>query len=196
MGNGTFDISSILNIFGGSTETINATNVKKVYTPTTKFSVTVMKGNDTVKSGTVVFTVDNKVLTGDIENGVATVSIPSLKPGTHYIISEYGDVLVKNKITVTKATPKLTAKAKAFKVKTKVKKYTITVKSNKNKVLKGVKVTIKVKGKTYSAKTNKYGKATFKITKLTKKGKFTATVKTKATTCYKAVKKTVKITVK
>ena len=39
------------------------------------------------------------------------------------------------------------------------------------------KVTLKVKGVTYKAYTNSYGKAKFKINKLTKKGKFTAKIK-------------------
>ena len=197
-GNGTFDFSSIMNIFGGgSKETIEAEDLTKIYTTNTKYSATVKKGNETLTSGTVIFTVDNKEVNGHIgSNGVATVSLKDLKPGTHYVIVEYGDVLVKKVITVKKATPKLTAKNKAFKVKAKVKKYAVTLKTNEGKALKNTKVTIKVKGKTYSAKTNSKGKATFKITKLTKKGKFKATVKSKATACYKSVSKKVTITVK
>ena len=63
------------------------------------------------------------------------------------------------KVTVKKATPKMTAKKKTFKAKVKVKKYKITLKNNINKAIKGVKVTIKVKNKTYKAKTNKKGVA-------------------------------------
>ena len=198
-GNGTFDFSSIMNIFGGKTtdqETIIASDLTKVYTPSTTFSVTVMKGNQTLTTGTVIFTIDNKEYTARIgSNGVASITL-NLNGGTHYVISEYGGVLVKNVITVKKATPKLTAKAKTFKVKTKVKKYTVTLKTNEGKALKNTKVTIKVKGKTYSAKTNSKGKATFKITKLTKKGKSKAIVKSAKTDCYNSVSKTVKITVK
>jgi len=197
--NGTFDFSSILDIFGGKNdqETITASDLTKIYTASTKFSVTVMKGNQTLNTGTVIFTIDNKELIGHIgSGGVATVTIPNLKAGTHFIISEYGGVMVKNIITVKKATPKLTAKAKTFKAKVKTKKYSVTLKTNENKALKNTKVTIKVKGKTYSAKTNSKGKATFKITKLTKKGKFTATVKSANTDCFKSVSKKVQIKVK
>jgi len=94
------------------------------------------------------------------------------------------------KVTVKKATPKLTAKAKTFKKSVKTKKYTVTLKTNQNKVMKNVKLTIKVNKKTYSAKTNKKGQATFKITKLTKKGKYTAVVKFAGNKYYNA--KTVK----
>ena len=102
----------------------------------------------------------------------------------------------KKTITIKKATAKLTAKNKAFKAKVKTKKYTITLKSDSGKALKNAKVTLKVKGKTYKATTNAKGKATFKITKLTKKGKYSATVKFASDGCYKAVSKSVKITVK
>ena len=62
--------------------------------------------------------------------------------------------------------------------------------------LKKVKLSLKVKGKTYYATTNKYGKATFKITKLTKKRKYTATLKFKGSKYYKAKTVKPKITIK
>ena len=100
------------------------------------------------------------------------------------------------KITVKRTTPKLTAKKKTFRAKNKVKKYTVTLKTNTNKVMKNVKVTMKVKGKIYKAKTNTKGQATFKITKLTKKGKFTAVVKYTGSKYYNAKTAKPKITVK
>ena len=62
--------------------------------------------------------------------------------------------------------------------------------------MKNAKVTLRVNGKTYTAKTNSKGVATFKINKLSKKGTYKATVKFAGSTYYKAVSKTVKITVK
>ena len=185
-------------MFGGKTvvDTINATDVSKVYTTNTKYSVNVLHGNETLTSGAVTFTIDNKEYVGSWKDGSAYVNLKNLKPGDHFIITEYGQTLVKNKITVKKATPKLTVKNKAFKVKTKTKKYTVTLKTNENKVLKNTKVAIKVNGKTYSAKTNSKGKATFKITKLNKVGKFSATVKSTATACFKSVSKKITINVK
>ena len=198
-GNGTsFDFSKIMDLMGGTPkESINATDISKVYTTNTKYKVTVMKGNETLTTGTVVFTVDNKEYTGHIgSDGVASVVLKNLKPGNHFIISEYGDVLVKNIISVKKANPKLYAKNKSFKVKAKYKKYAVALKTNEKKVLKNTKVIIKVNGKTYSAKTNAKGIAVFKLTKLTKVGKFSATVKSAATACYKSVSKKVTIVVK
>ena len=119
----------------------------------------------------------------------------NLPEGTYNaILSVWG---VKKNITISvKITTKLTAKAKTFKLKTKTKKYTITLKDNKNKAMKNKKVTLKVKGKTYTAKTNSKGKATFKLTKLTKKGKYTAVIKYAGDKHYQKVTKKVKITVK
>ena len=97
------------------------------------------------------------------------------------------------KVVVKKANPKMTAKSKTFKRTTKTKKYTIALKTNLNKALKSVKVTLKVKGKKYIAKTNKKGKATFKITKLTKKGNYKATIVYKGNSLYNKVAKKVKI---
>ena len=93
-----------------------------------------------------------------------------------------------------KATTKITAKNKTFKAKTKVKKYTITLKAGK-KPIKKVQVILKIKGKTYKAKTNAKGKATFKI-KLTKKGKFKSVITFKGNKNYKTATKKVKIKIK
>ena len=59
-----------------------------------------------------------------------------------------------------------------------------------------MKVTIKVGKKTYTAKTNKKGKATFNLKKLTKKGKYNAVIKFKGNKYYKATTKKVKIVLK
>jgi predicted outer membrane repeat protein len=100
------------------------------------------------------------------------------------------------KVTVKKATPKLTAKNKKFKRSVKVKKYAVTLKDNTGKAMKKVQLTIKVGKKTFKAKTNNKGKATFKIKKLTKKGKYKATVTYKGDKYYNKITKKVKITVK
>ncbi|MEE0943459.1 MAG: Ig-like domain repeat protein [Methanobrevibacter sp.] len=105
----------------------------------------------------------------------------------------YKKSTVTAKITVKKATPKLTSKAKAFKKSVKTKKYTVTLKTNQNKVMKKTKVTLKVNGKTYYATTNAKGQATFKITKLTKKGKFNAVVTYKGNAYYNKLSKKVQI---
>ena len=91
---------------------------------------------------------------------------------------------------VTKTATKIIAKKKTFKVKVKVKKYTVTLKTSKNKLIKNAKLTLKVNKKTITAKTNKKGIATFKIKNLKKKGTYKITVKYAGNSSYKA--KTVK----
>ena len=96
------------------------------------------------------------------------------------------------KVVVLKAKPKITAKSKTFKVKAKAKKVTATLKDNRGRAMKNVKLTLKVKGKKYTAKTNKKGVATFKV-KLAKKGTYSTKIAFKANSNYKAVSKTIKI---
>ena len=55
---------------------------------------------------------------------------------------------------------------------------------------------MKVNGKTYTANTNSKGVATFKLTKLTKKGKFNAVISYAGDKYYNKATKKVKITVK
>ena len=150
----------------------------------------------TVKVGTI-----SKTLTTNAK-GQVSLNVATLVPKTYTATVKFaGDdsyiaSSVSPKVVVSKAKPQIVAKAKTFKVKTKTKKYTVTLKNNKGKVLKKVKLTLKVGKKTYKATTNSKGKATFKITKLTKKGKYTGTVKFAGNKYYKALSKKVKITVK
>ena len=99
-------------------------------------------------------------------------------------------------VIVKKAKTIINANKKTFKKSKKVKKYTVTLKDNLKKPMKNAKLTLKVKGKTYRAKTNSNGKAVFKIKKLTKKGKYKATVTFKGNTYYKNAVRKVKIIVK
>ena len=161
-----------------------------------------------VTAGTkVIYTLNGKKIgTSTIKNGSASIKLTAkilktAKAGKKKMVikigsSNYDPTNKTVKITINKEQTKITAKAKTFKRTVKTKKYTMTLKNSKNKAMKKAKVYLKVKGKTYAAKTNSKGKATFKITKLTKIGKYTATIKFKGSSCYKLVSKSVKITVK
>ena len=144
-------------------------------------------------------------------NGVATFAFKYDAAGSYYVTFSFlGDVDYKAstgsaKITVNakpvppapvvKKATKITAKKKTFKVKTKTKKYTITLKAG-SAAVKKVTVTLKVKGKIYKATTSTKGKATFKIKNLKKKGTYKATIKFAGDKNYKATSKKVSIKVK
>lgn len=197
--NGTgFDISGIMNMFGGNKLSANATDITEVYSGPVTFKATILESDKPVESGKdVIFTIDNKDYIARTDaNGTASLKI-NLAAGEHYIFTQYNnDALAKNIITIKKAASKITAKAKSYKANAKTKKYVITLKSSKGKVIKKAKVTLKVNGKTYTAKTTSKGKATFKITKFTKKGKFTAKIKFAGNNYYKASSASKKITIK
>ncbi len=169
-----------------------------------QYLVAVLKDNNGKAIGGERVSIDLdgvKYLTTDA-NGQVKLPTVGLKPKTYNVAITFdgSDRYLKStknvNVIVKKATPKLTASKKTFKRKVKVKKYTITLKNNVNKAMAKVKVTIKVKGKTFTAKTNSAGKATFKIKKLTKKGKYSATVTFKGDSCYNKVTKKVRIVIK
>ena len=80
---------------------------------------------------------------------------------------------------------------KTFKAKSKVKKYTVTLKAGETPVRK-VQVSLKIGKKLYKTSTNKKGKATFKI-KLKKRGKYMATVRFDGKDNYEKTKRKVAI---
>lgn len=134
--------------------------------------------------------------------GQIKLSIASLVPKTYQADIDYlGDyrykpISFKINLVVKKAKAYLFASKKKFNAKTAVKKYRVTLKNNKNAAMKKAKVSLKVKGKTYTAKTNKKGQAIFKLKKLNKKGSYKAVITYKGSSCYNKVVKTVKIRVK
>ena len=136
------------------------------------------------------------------KNGQVKLAVGSLVPKSYTAAITfagngiYAKATKSVKVTVKKASPKLIAKKKTFKLKVKVKKYFISLKTNKNKGMKGIKLTLRVKGKKFKAKTNKKGVAIFKITNLKKRGKHTAVIKYAGNKYYKKVNKKIRITVK
>ena len=136
------------------------------------------------------------------KNGQVKINAATLIPKTYTAKITYtGDTNYKRstasvKVTVKKAAQKIIASAKTYKLNIKTKQYTITLKNNKNQVIKSAKVTLKVNGKTFTTKTNAKGKATFKITNLKTAKKYTATISSPANNYYNKAIKKVKITVK
>ena len=186
----SFAISSIPNFIAGSSITISVSESHGL-------------------TGTVVVTIGRESYSIDIKNGRGSKIVkPNPAAGKYVATLTFNKAgkfnsssATSNQFTVTapkpvKTTPKLTAAKKTFKRKVNVKKYSVTLKTNKGKAIKSVKITLKVKGKTYSAKTNKKGVALFKIKNLKKKGKYKATVTFNGDKYYNKVTKKVKITVK
>ena len=182
--------------------TLSAASITMTYTYSGALVATLKDANGNAVSGaTITFNFGNAVynITTDGEgNAVRTIG---LAPKVYTVNIAYAgnDTYLGSsataKVTVYKATPVFTAKAQKFKASTKTKKYTVTLKSN-GKVVKNAPLTLKIGGKTFKATTNSKGQATFKMTKLTKKGTFNAKVKFVANSFYKSVTKTVKITIK
>lgn len=200
-GNVSFEVRTDL---GNIPTTITASDVTTVYGANKNLVATLKDVDGKPISGVDVYIDIMGVkypITTD-KSGRAIQSLVNLPPGKHNVVfslegnDKYMDSSKTVKVNVNKATPKLTAKAKTFKKSDKTKKYTITLKTNQNKVMKNAKVTLNVNKKTYTAKTNSKGVATFKLTKLTKKGKYTATVKYGGNSYYNAKTVKPKITVK
>ena len=193
--------------------TLTAKNISYKSTATKKLSVTVktavydiytlsVKSYKVMKNKKVTFTVNGKTYTATTNSkGVATVKINLNKKGTYtYKVkfagnSTYAAVTKSAKLTIKPVATSLTTKKYTYKKKTKTKKLKATLKDSSGKILKSKKVTFKVNGKTYSAKTNSKGIVTVKI-KLTKKGTFKYTVKFAGDNMYKATSKTNKVVIK
>ncbi len=215
LGAGTYTINAInpktgeqstskLKIIGGVTATkLTATEVSTTYNGGKELTVTLKDVLGNPVNGAIILVNINgnlKILTTNA-NGQAKLSTNGIAPKTYTVTStfngndKFAKSSVSSKVIVTKAKTKITAAKKTFKSTVKTKKYTVTLKTGK-KVIKKAKLILKIKGKKYKATTNKRGKATFKITKLTKKGKFTAKITFKTTKYYKASSKKVKIIIK
>ena len=123
---------------------------------------------------------------------------------TDYVLDEPGGIrnlnltnnVIPSKVVIKKSSVNVFAKNKVFNKKLKTKFYSVVLKCNAGKVLKNTGVTLKIKGKLFKAKTNKKGKATFKITKLNKKGKYNAKISFKGSKYYNSAVKYVKIIIK
>ena len=208
-GNGLIFISSVQFQVYKQDAKISAKNKAYVINYGGKYSVVLRDAKGKVLAGKKVsFKLNGKNIGSAKTNakGVATISLTAKilkaqKAGTKKLVisfadSNYNTVSKTVKITINKEKTKIAAKGKVFKKANKAKKYAIILKNSKNKAIKKVLVTLKVKGKLYKAKTNSKGKATFSLKKLTKTGKFTAAIRFKGNTLYKPTLKKVKITVK
>ena len=176
---------------------------------TTSFRLTDSNG-DPIVNATVKFAYKTVIFnrTTD-ENGIVSIGISTqfaqqaLCAMSYLGDEKYNATFVAFSFNIQSKPITISASAKTFKKSTKTKKYTVTLKTQKcnsrdGKVYlsSGKKVTLKINGKTYTAKTNSKGQATFKITKLTKRAKYVAVIKFAGDKTYSSASKKVKITVK
>lgn len=149
-GEGNFSVNILVD-----EKIINNKNIQMFYTDNSKYAVRIL-GTDgkPVGYGKVVkFTINGKTYSAKTDKkGYASLTI-KLLPKTYTIIAKYNKAQVKNTIVVKKV---LSAKSVSVKKAKKIK-YSATVKGKK--AFANKKVTFKVKGKTYTAKTNKKGVA-------------------------------------
>ena len=189
--NGTLIVSSVVSNIVTKNVTTTYGNPAKLVATVTDQSGKAMEGKF------VTFSINGETYTKATNaEGFASLRIKTLKPGTYKAIVSCEGITAKAEVVVKKQPTKLTAKKKTYKENKKIKKYSVVLKTKNGKAIKKAKVTLKIKGKTYKAKTNSKGKATFKIKKKLKKGTYKATVKFAGTKIYKATSKKVKIKVK
>ena len=141
-------------------------------------------------------------------NGYANVQINLKNSGLYTFVvvfmddEEYDASMKVFKVTINKKPTSISASAKTFKASAKTKKYTVTLKTipgssadGKTYLASGKKVSLKINGKTYTAKTNAKGQATFSL-KITKRGIFNAVVSYAGDNTYNPSSSKVKITIK
>ncbi len=147
--------------------TITASSITKVYTDARKFTATFYKSTGKVLANkNIKFKINGKTYTVKTNsNGVASLSLSTLKKGTYKIISYNTDGLTKtNKVKVVRSTSsELITSAYTF-LKSDTKTIKVTL-HNGLGYAPGAGKTVKftINGKTYSAKTNSNGVASLKL---------------------------------
>ena len=183
-----------------STE-ITAPGILTVYNINKYLTITLKDNkNNTIAGANITVNINGEKTYTTNQNGQVKINTKTLTPKIYKVEISYAGNETHNGTQATsnilsiKAKPILTAKNKVFKSTTKIKKYSVSLKNNLKAPMKKVKVSLTIGKKTYNAKTNSKGIATFKLTKLTKTSK--ATVKYLGNKNYYAASKKVKLTVK
>ena len=115
-----------------------------------------------------------------------------VKKGTYTIAArflgddKYDASFKSYKVKVNPVKPKLKAANKKYKLSAKKKTLTAKLLSPKGKAVKGKKISFRINGKTYTAKTNSKGIATVKV-KLNKRKTYKFTAKFAGDKTFKAI---------
>ena len=161
------EITQTLNIL----PRITGNNMKMYFNSAKTYKVRVYGDNGKiVGAGEIVkFKIGKKTYNVKTDkNGYASLKIKR-NPGTYIIYATYKGYKVHNKIIIK---PILTAK-NITKKKGKKVKFTAKLVNTNGKGLKGKKIIFRIKGKKYTAKTNKYGVARITIKLKLKVGRYT-----------------------
>ena len=215
-GNHTLEFSSVINGTKSNGTTEFTVNLPKVNSTITAKDISIVAGKSgqyftaTLKdaSGNVLankevqIIVDKKYTVTTDQNGNAKVQLNIAKANTYtcsicYLGDDsYNAAFEMVKVTVKKQTTKLNPAKKSYTFKAKAKKKVkVTLKNANGKAIKGKQITLKIKNKTFKAKTNAKGTATITV-KFTKKGKYTVTTKFAGDNTYNSVSKKIKIRIK
>ena len=155
-------------------------DINVLYSASKSYSVRLTKDGKVLAGEQVTITFNGKTYKVKTDSkGYATLKLNTkVKVNTYTITAECKGVKVSNTVKVKNIIKIKNIKTKKSK---KVIKIKATLKKVNGKYLKGKKLKLKVKGMTFKAKTNKKGKAVFKlkrkaIKKLSKTKKYTYTV--------------------
>lgn len=135
------------------------------------------------------------------KKGVASLQINIAKAGTYKVKISFAGAFRLDKssktvkVYVKKQSLTLKAANRKYKSWNRNKYLTATLKNKKGKSIKNKKLTFKVNGKKYSAKTNSKGIAKVKV-KLSKRKTYKFTVKFAGSNAYKAISKKAKVIIK
>ena len=171
-------------------------NLNKIITVTL-----IDENGNAIANANVKISVNGQTFTAKTNyKGIATLKV-SLNAVKTYDISARFEGNIYNfasnangKITITKGSTSLTSSGKTYAVTVTSKSITLTLKDGSGKVIANRKVTATVNGKTYSAKTNSKGVATFKLTLKTVKT-YTVSLKFAGDSYYTASTKSIKVKV-
>ncbi|WP_298524440.1 Ig-like domain-containing protein [uncultured Methanobrevibacter sp.] len=137
-------------------------DVSVVYSERAVYKVHLTSDTQAMENKTVTFKINGKTYYGITDMyGYASVKLPKLPIKTYTITASYKGIKVTNKIVSKHIVVAKNINAK----KTKALKVKVTLNKVNKKYLAKKKVTLKFKGRTYTAKTNSKGVVTFTISK-------------------------------
>ena len=164
LGNYKYNSLSTALKFSVPNPVLKSNDFSMLYTSGKKYGVYVTASGSPVVGKTVIFTVNGKKISAVTDSrGYASVKINLPPRAAKYKLScEYQGVKINNKVKVRSI---ILAKNLKVKKSAKMLKIKVSLKKVNGKYLKAKKLTLKFRGKKYSAKTNKRGIAIFKIKK-------------------------------